>query len=272
MAPEHLRCGSIVGEVNSFSRRSRSSVHRVLGRPCRRCALSLWSKVGSQCRAIVFHSRLLVRRTFRAYLHLRRLCMVTQSSRRSLCNRASISCVHRLIQSTHGSKHSVGSRSGGAGLGSEVLLSTSSSLVESPFGGAWGSCDGLGVCCVNADDGVVVVAVVVGICCGAVVSVGCGCGARRRRGEWKIMRSICRCLPNTIFELTRHRPCFRTIQDRGTDCTMKKAEAIVERVIRAGQLLLEAVELPPSSSDPVFNFGSMWISEGEDTSKILERA
>ena len=133
--------------VCRWIRRSRSSVQRVLGRPCRRCALSLWSKVGSQCRAIVFHSRLLVRRTFRAYLHLRRLCMVTQSSRRSLCNRASISCVHRLIQSTHGSKHSVGSRSGGAGLGSEVLLSTSSSLVESPFGGAWGSCDGLGVWC-----------------------------------------------------------------------------------------------------------------------------
>ena len=119
--------------VCRWIRRSRSSVQRVLGRPCRRCALSLWSKVGSQCRAIVFHSRLLVRRTFRAYLHLRRLCMVTQSSRRSLCNRASISCVHRLIQSTHGSKHSVGSRSGGAGLGSEVLLSTSSSLVESPL-------------------------------------------------------------------------------------------------------------------------------------------
>ena len=52
------------------------------------------------------------------------------------------------------------------------------------------------VCGVNADDGVVVVAAVVGICCGAVVSVGCGCGsaARRRRGEWKIMRSICRCV------------------------------------------------------------------------------
>ena len=116
----------------------RSSVQRVLGRPCRLCVLSLRSRVGSQCKAAVFHSWESARSTLRAYRHLRRLCRVTQSSRRSFCTRSSISCVHRLIQSTHVSRHSVGSRLGRDGLWSDVVLLMSQSLGWSPIDGACG--------------------------------------------------------------------------------------------------------------------------------------
>ena len=77
------------------------------------------------------------------------------------------------------------------------------------------------------------------------------------------------CPSDAVLEFESDCPCFRTIQDRGTDCTMKEAEAIVQGVSWAGELLFEAVELPPCSGNPVFDLNSMWVSEGENAPKVL---
>ena len=109
-----------------------SSLHRLLGLPCRRLAWSFGSPVGSHLSAIAIHSHCGANATLRAHLHLRLRCIVIQSSSFNLRILASTSCVHRRIQSTHGSMSPlfVSSWSGGGG-GVEVVLSTSRSSSSS---------------------------------------------------------------------------------------------------------------------------------------------
>ena len=72
----------------------------------RRLALCRESIVGSHCKACTVHLLALSMATLRAHLHFRRLWSVVQSCmpRAVICDSAS--CVHRLIQSTHGSNSS----------------------------------------------------------------------------------------------------------------------------------------------------------------------
>ena len=83
-----------------------SSVQRFCGLPVRRLALCRGSIVGSHCKACTVHLLASSVATFRAHRHFRCLCSVVQSWMPRAVSCASASCVHRLIQSIHGSNSS----------------------------------------------------------------------------------------------------------------------------------------------------------------------
>ena len=148
-----------------------SSIHRVLGRPCRLRALNRVSIVGSHFQTSVVQSNSSLRASFRAHFHFLLRCIEIQSSICKFCILCSASCVHRLIQSVHGSSSVVSLSSfslGGTCVADVVLFVSSSLSVNSsrsfPFSRS---------CCLSS-------------------SVGdlCACVVKERRGEWRIMRII----------------------------------------------------------------------------------
>ena len=156
-----------------------SAVHRVFGRPWCLCACSRVSSDGSHCRIMDVHSVDGVVASLCIHFHFMRLCMTTHSSNLSFFILASASWVHRLTQSTHGSRSSVVSLSGGS-FGCVVLsLSVSIVSVDEPVI-SYGSC-------VTCDSGI------------CSVCVSHGWRSRWRRGEWRIMRSICLCVRRSLF-------------------------------------------------------------------------
>ena len=121
--------------------------------------------------------------TFRAHFHFRLLCKVILSSSWSFFMRSSTSCVDLLIQAVQGSitvmLSSPSSSRWSLGCVADVLLSTSLllsvSLVLLITGWAW-----------------VVVMV-------WVIARGCGAWWSWRRGECRIILSICRCVRRSRF-------------------------------------------------------------------------
>ena len=151
-----------------------SSVHRVFGRPDLGCACNRMSIVGSHLRTSFVQSNESVRASLCAHVHFRLRCIVIQSSSFRFFIFCSASCVHRLIHSVHGSMLVVCLSStclGGIG-NVDVVLFVSSSL----------SVDGSRFVCFSC------------ACFGTVVSV-----MSVRRGECRIIRSICRCVLRNRF-------------------------------------------------------------------------
>ena len=103
-----------------------SSVHLVFGRACRRWGLPAWCDWGFHVMACWLHLWFSFA-TFAAHCHLRRLCILDQSSICNLRRCLSASCVVLLIHSTQGSKSSFCSSSGSGGCAtcSGLMLSTS---------------------------------------------------------------------------------------------------------------------------------------------------
>ena len=114
----------VVRDLSSCGRAS--SLHRVFGRACRRCAVG-WVLWGSQSSACLVHLCGSVR-TFPARMDLRCSCIAFQSCMPSRSRCLSASRVHRRTQSTHGSNE--GSSFGGCCGGNEVSLSASCSSVS----------------------------------------------------------------------------------------------------------------------------------------------